>query len=85
MGERLGDTERNILQLIHRNKGVPIREMAREVGISTTAIEKNLTKLKKKGILRRVGADRGGRWEVLGMGGKGDGLADLPKDNEKMK
>ena len=61
----MGETERNILRLIHRNKRVSIREMAREVGISTTAIDKNLTKLKKKGILHRIGPDKGGRWEVV--------------------
>lgn len=63
LGEKLGETERHILRLIHRDKHVAIREMARKVGISTTAIDKNLTKLKKKGILRRVGPDRGGYWK----------------------
>lgn len=66
LGEKLRECERNILRLIHRNKRVSIREMAREVGISTTAIDKNLTKLKNKGILRRVGPDKGGHWEVIG-------------------
>lgn len=65
LGEKLREGERNILRLIHRNKRVSIREMAREVGISTTAIDKNLTKLKNKGILRRVGPDKGGHWEVI--------------------
>jgi ATP-dependent DNA helicase RecG len=39
--------------------------MAQAIGISTTAIDKNLTKLKQKGILRRVGPDKGGHWEVV--------------------
>lgn len=66
LGEKLGEAERNILRLIHHNKRISIREMAREVGISTTAIDKNLAKLKSKGILRRVGPDKGGYWEVIG-------------------
>lgn len=65
LGEKLREGERNILRLIHCNKRISIREMAREVGISTTAIDKNLTKLKNKGILRRVGPDKGGHWEVI--------------------
>ena len=32
---------------------------------STTAIDKNLKKLKQIGILRRVGPDKGGHWEVV--------------------
>jgi ATP-dependent DNA helicase RecG len=38
--------------------------MSKEVGISTTAIYKNLSKLKRKGVIRRVGPDKGGHWEV---------------------
>jgi len=34
-------------------------------GISTRAIEKQLDKLKQKGIIRRVGPDKGGHWEII--------------------
>ena len=40
--------------------------MAREVGISTRAVEKHLSNLKAKGRLRRVGPDKGGHWEAVG-------------------
>ena len=33
--------------------------------IRTTVIDKNLTKLKERSILRRVGPDKGGHWEVV--------------------
>jgi len=36
-----------------------------EIGISTTATDKNLAKLKRKGVLRRIGPARGGHWEVV--------------------
>lgn len=64
LAERLAENERRILRLIHRNKRIAISDMAKEVGISTTAIDKNLTKLKQRGVLRRVGPDRGGYWEI---------------------
>jgi ATP-dependent DNA helicase RecG len=65
LGEKLSENERNILRLIYSNKRISISGMAKEVGISTTAVHKNLTKLKQKGILRRVGPDKGGHWEVV--------------------
>jgi ATP-dependent DNA helicase RecG len=39
--------------------------MSKEIGISTTAIDKNLIALKQKGLLRRIGPDKGGHWEVI--------------------
>jgi len=64
--ERLGETERRIPRIIHHNRHVPVRAMATmEIGISTTATDKNLAKLKRKGVLRRIGPARGGHWEVV--------------------
>lgn len=64
LAEKLVENERRILRLIHHNKRISISDMSKEVGISTTAIHKNLLKLKQKGVLRRVGPDKGGYWEV---------------------
>jgi ATP-dependent DNA helicase RecG len=65
LGEKLAENERHILRLIHSNRRISINDMAKEVGISTTAVHKNLTKLKQRDILRRVGPDKGGHWEVV--------------------
>ena len=64
LAEKLVENERSILRLIHRNKRVSISDMSKEVGISTTAIHNNLSKLKRKGVIRRIGPDKGGYWEV---------------------
>lgn len=64
LAEKLAENERRILRLIHHNKRIAISDMAKEVGISTTAIDKNLTKLKQRGVLRRVGPNKGGYWEI---------------------
>jgi ATP-dependent DNA helicase RecG len=65
LAERLAENQRMILGLIIRNPRMSKKAMAEAVGISTTAIDKNLTKLKRIGILRRVGPDKGGHWEVV--------------------
>jgi ATP-dependent DNA helicase RecG len=65
--ERLAENQKKILILIARNPRVSNKAMAQSLGISTTAIDKNLTTLKQKGLIRRVGPDKGGYWEVVGM------------------
>lgn len=64
--EGLAENQKNILILIARNPRISKKAMAQSLGISTTAIDKNLTTLKEKGLLRRVGPDKGGHWEVIG-------------------
>jgi ATP-dependent DNA helicase RecG len=33
--------------------------------VSTTAIENNISKLKAKGLLERIGPDKGGYWKII--------------------
>ena len=63
--EGLAENQQAIVRLIHRNPRISKREMAERVGISTTAIDKNLETLKGKGIVQRVGSAKHGHWEVL--------------------
>lgn len=64
LGERLGETVGRVLFLIHGDSKVSTRILADEIGVSTTAMDKTLARLKDKGILRRVGPARGGHWEI---------------------
>ncbi len=61
----LVESQRQILLLIAENPRISKREMAERIGISTTAIDKNIATLKNKNYLRRVGQDKSGYWEVL--------------------
>ncbi|MEA3458615.1 MAG: putative DNA binding domain-containing protein, partial [Candidatus Thermoplasmatota archaeon] len=49
LGEKLGENEEKILKIILNNKFVTISELSKSLDISTTAIEKNIAKLKDKG------------------------------------
>jgi len=66
LGDKLGETEGKILALIAGNKFISIPVIAKKLGISTTAVENNLKKLKTKGAIARVGSARGGAWRVNG-------------------
>lgn len=54
-----------ILQLLKKRPHLSTRELAEEIGISAKGIEKQLGILKASGRLRRIGPDKGGKWEVL--------------------
>jgi len=47
------------------NAKISITEIAKTLGISTTAIEKNIVYLKKKNIIERIDPAKGGHWQVL--------------------
>ena len=62
--EGLADTQRKVLNLMRENPSISKRELAAEIGISTTAIDKNIASLKAKEMIRRIGPDKGGHWKV---------------------
>ncbi|MFO0399618.1 MAG: ATP-binding protein [Sphingobacteriia bacterium] len=65
LGDRLGDSQAQILQLIQQNPAISIPEMAQHIGISTTAIEKNLKTLKDQKRIQRTGTPRKGYWQII--------------------
>ena len=38
--------------------------MANHIGISRRSITKQITKLKKEGVVERIGPDKGGYWKL---------------------
>lgn len=64
LGEKLNKNEEKVFDLISKNNHITIPELAKRIKITTTAIENNIAKLKQKGLLKRVGPDKGGYWEV---------------------
>jgi ATP-dependent DNA helicase RecG len=69
VGEKVGETltqnQEMILSLIRENKRISARELSDKLGISARKVEENISKLKKKGLLKRMGPAKGGHWEVL--------------------
>lgn len=64
VGENLSGNQRQILILLGQNPRMPARELAMHVGISSRKIEHNIAKLKEMGLLKRIGAAKGGHWTV---------------------
>lgn len=70
IGETAGEviklsTADRIVSLIKENPRHSAKTLAKEIGISAKGVEKQLAKLKSNGIIRRIGPDKGGLWEVM--------------------
>ena len=63
LGVKLTKNRKLILRQMYENPEVSSTELAQIVGISTTAIDKNIAVLRDK-LIRRNGPDKGGKWEV---------------------
>ena len=65
VGNRLVKNQLKILLLINENNKISKKELSEILDISITAIDKNIDKLKKLGVIKRIGHDKDGYWKVI--------------------
>jgi len=65
VGESLTKNQRLIIKNMVENPNVSARNLSDIIGISKRKIEENISKLKKKELIKRIGSPRGGYWEVI--------------------
>lgn len=61
-------SEKSSEKILHHLRATPTlsaKALAEKLGVSSRAVEKQIDLLKKEGSLRRIGAAKGGHWEVL--------------------
>lgn len=63
--EKFGKSSEEIVKLISADGQITIPEIAEHLGISTRAVEKQISKLKDENRIMRVGSPKGGHWEVI--------------------
>jgi ATP-dependent DNA helicase RecG len=63
--EKVTVNQRMIIESVKQNQYIVISELAVIVGISERKVKENIAKLKAKKILRRIGPDKGGYWEIV--------------------
>ncbi len=61
-GEKTGE---KILGLVCASANISTDEMAAQLGVTRKGIEWHFRKLKTENLLRRIGPDKGGHWEVM--------------------
>ena len=65
-GSASQSTQKKIIQELMNNPKLGRKQLAQLIpGITEDGIKYHLSKLQKKGIIRRVGPDKGGHWEIL--------------------
>ena len=58
-------TREKILSLMRETPDISTQAMASAIGLSRKGVEWQVRKLKQAGVVRRVGPDKGGHWEIL--------------------
>ena len=61
----LNETDSKLIGFIQSNPSVTIQELQAMLNLSRNGVRKALGRLKATGLLRRIGPDKGGHWEVL--------------------
>ena len=58
-------SDRRILSIVKSMPDITMVEIANAMGLSIAGVKKNIRKLKDANLIRRVGPDKGGHWEVI--------------------
>jgi len=62
---QLNKTEQQVLSLIVENPNLTLDEVAERISKSVKTAQRSLDSLRKKNVIRRTGAKKDGRWEVV--------------------
>jgi ATP-dependent DNA helicase RecG len=57
-------TRERLLELIGHNSRVTREALAQQLGISINGVKQHILKLKKEGVLERIGGNRVGSWRI---------------------
>lgn len=56
--------QKKIIEAIKKNPFITQEELSQIIGLSRKSIVQNMKKLQENGLLKRVGADKNGHWEI---------------------
>ena len=63
--EKTTRTVEKILKILSNTPSITVREMSEILGLLRRGVEEQIKSLKQKGVIRRIGLDKGGHWEVM--------------------
>jgi ATP-dependent DNA helicase RecG len=61
----LTETQKSIVLLLRTNSAATYEVLAAAAGVSTATIKRNMKRLQERGIVKRVGSKKDGRWEIV--------------------
>ena len=65
VGINVGINEQRTLELIRINNRITAKEVAESLSVSLRQGERIIATLKEKGLIKRVGSNKSGHWEVV--------------------
>lgn len=63
--DKLLENQIKIIQEIHNNEIITIKQISKNIGTVKSTVDNNIYRLKKIGILKRIGSDKQGKWELI--------------------
>ena len=63
--DKLSETQSRVVRMIINNPSVTTKEIAKTLAIAQRNIQNHIRKLRDAGVIRRVGPDKGGHWEII--------------------
>lgn len=54
-----------IIVLLSQDNSLSAAALAERIGITPKAVEKHIARMKAEGILKRIGPDKGGYWQIM--------------------
>ena len=70
VAEKLSETDERIIALIQSNAHITQKMLSEAIGLTRQYVGRCMDSLQVRNIIRRVGPDKGGYWEVVQGGGK---------------
>lgn len=64
VGVKLTKSERMVLDEIKNNQFTGADNISKKINVTKRTVERSLKSLKEKGVIERIGPDKGGHWEI---------------------
>ncbi len=64
-GEKKLKSREKIIVLLSQDNTLSAATLAERIGITPKAVEKHIARLKADGVIKRIGPDKGGHWQVI--------------------
>ena len=62
---KLTVNQKKILDIVKENPNISQEAIASELGIARETVNRNMKKLQERNVLKRLGADKNGLWEIV--------------------
>ncbi|MCD4781140.1 MAG: winged helix-turn-helix transcriptional regulator [Candidatus Omnitrophica bacterium] len=61
----LTERQSEVVRFIQQKLDISRKELSEKLKINPSAVQKHIESLRKKEVIKRVGPDKGGHWEIL--------------------